>query len=364
MITKYDLIVVTADEPYSGMSHTQILYTNFLSKQKTVLYLEPPHKWRPWNLLKTLASPKQISVQLFVHTYINVLPSKLKLGKAFNERINELIISRFLKKIRAQNTLIWHFDSYRSVLNGEAIKKQTHLQHLYHVIDPYYNNPVDAVLRQISNPIVITSPRNSRFYDNVSDKIINVPQCIDLATEKRYLEGPSFTKELPDKFLVLLGTISDDTNFDLLLNIAEAQLPLVIIGKKVPFKKKQNLFDALLSHQNIRYFGFLPPQEFYPILKKATAGLIAYDLSIRSRSFSPLKAINYLIAGLPIISNCNTELSELQGLAVYETAEQKVYLQYCKQALPGLAIDLPKVDDYLNNISLEAAVSRILGMAK
>lgn len=360
MIQNIDVIVVTADEPYSGMSHTQILYTNFLSKQKKVLYIEPPRKWRPWSILKVFSPPKQIHFQLFVHTYINALPSKLKLGKALNERLNDVIIASLLKKLKAKNTLIWHFDSYRSVLNGPAMQTKTHLQHIYHVIDPFYNNPVDANLRRLSTPIVITSPRNNRFYEDVSSKIINVPQCIDLATETKYLEGPILKVDLPDNFLVLLGTISDHTDFGVLLQIAAAQLPLVIIGKKVVFKEKQNLFDKLLGYPNIRYLGFLPPKEFYPILKKASAGLIAYDLSIRSRSFSPLKAINYLIAGLPIISNCSTEIGELKGLAIYETTEKKDYLKYCNQALQVLPIDLPKVTAYINSISLESAVSRIL----
>jgi hypothetical protein len=359
MIDNFDVIVVTADEPYSGMSHTQILYTNFFSKQKTVLYVEPPLKWRPWNILRLFKRPVQQHSNLFLHTYVNALPSKLKIGKALNEHLNDAVTARFLKKRKAKKTLIWHFDSYRSVLNSTAMQAQSQLQHIYHVIDPFYNNPVDAALRVLSNPVVITSPRNNRFYENVSSKIINVPQCIDLDAERKHLKK-NLTAPL-NNYIVLLGTISDDTDFELLIQIAASEIPLLLIGKKVDFKKKQVLFDQLIACGSVRYLGFLPPKDFYPLLQKASAGIIAYDLTIRSRSFSPLKAINYLIANLPVISNCDTELPTLQSKGIYETALASEYLSHCKKALTAnLKVDTKFIESYLEGVSLQAAVSNIL----
>lgn len=361
MIPTFDLIIVTADEPYRGMSHTQILYADFFAKQQTVLYVEPPKKWRPWHFLRLFGMPAQQHNHLFVHTYVNALPSTLKIGQTINEHLNEVIVKRFLKQQRATTTLIWHFDSYRSVLNGSALRTQSRLQHIYHVIDPFYNNPVDAQLREISKVVVVTSPRNISFYENVKDKVLHIPQCVDLVKEKSHLSGGLKLDNLPEKFLVLLGTLSDDIDFNLLKQIAQTNINLLIIGKTLALKRKQKDYEDLKAYSCVHFTGMLAPADFYPLLKRASAGIIAYDLTIRNGCFSPLKVINYLIAGIPVISNCETEILELQTKGIYETFAAQDYLTNCREAIVSkLNFESPLVDSFLEGINLPVAVDSIL----
>jgi hypothetical protein len=76
----------------------------------------------------------------------------------------------------------------------------------------------------------------------------------------------------------------------------------------------------------------MPPEKFYPILQKAAAGLIIYNDERRSKVCSPLKAFNYLMAGIPVISNIDTEISDLQGSWVHETQDYAAFEEFCFKA--------------------------------
>lgn len=362
MIGKFEAIIITADEPYQGMSHTQVLYANYLSQFVPVLYIQAPKQWRPWNILSAFSNPVKQTETLSVLSYTNALPASLKGALRINESINAQQVKKWLRQGAYKNVLIWHFDSYRSVLHAKSITKNFSVNHVYHVIDPYYKNPVDPILRELAKVVVVTSPRNNTFYENVTNKLINIPQCIDVAKEQSYLVAAPEQVVNEKDYLVLLGTISDDSAIHLLHKLAEAGHKLVIIGKLIPMKSKKKDFDQLLQKSNVEYLGFLPPQKFYPILQGAKAGIIAYDLSVRYRNFSPLKAINYLIAGLPVISNCDTELPALKNKAVFEVSGDEDFLRICSSSDAITNFQTDTVDRYLQEISLENAVKQIVKM--
>jgi hypothetical protein len=160
-------------------------------------------------------------------------------------------------------------------------------------------------------------------------------------------------------YFMLLGTLSDDLDFQLLQKIADLA-PILIGGKVVSMPKKEKQYKELLQHNNIHYLGLLKPEIFYPLLKRAIAGIISYDISIRNRPFSPLKAVNYLLAGIPVISNCRTELENLQDCAVYERPQALDFLAACDQSLKGeLLIDKSKLAAYAESISMEKAIAQI-----
>jgi hypothetical protein len=359
MSNQFDLIIVTADEPYEGLSHTQILFANYLSRSTDLIFIEAPGPWHPFKLFRRRKIRELNKEQPQVLPYFNLLPVMFPFGTKVNEYLLDKTIRQLIRRFQKKNILIWHFDSYRSELKNASFTKSSQITHLYHVIDPFYNNPIDKALRRISQLIVLTSPHIAEHYQDQSEKMRLLPQCVDLEECRRLLALPVLRPVPEQGYFMLLGTLSDDLDFQLLQKIADLA-PILIGGKVVSMPKKEKQYKELLQHNNIHYLGLLKPEIFYPLLKRAIAGIISYDISIRNRPFSPLKAVNYLLAGIPVISNCRTELENLQDCAVYERPQALDFLAACDQSLKGeLLIDKSKLAAYAESISMEKAIAQI-----
>lgn len=354
----WDVIVVTADETFSGMRHTQVLFASYLSGLQPVIYVQPPAAWHPFKIFGRFAGPAHGRVQ--VCNYINVLPASIPFFHRLNEKINSQRLRRLLRSQSAKNILVWHFDSWRGVFNDRQLKRTGHITHLYHVIDPFFRNPMNDILCSISNKIIITSPRNNQYYAKWKEKILNVPQVIDLAAEKAFNRFPSKHKVPAQPFLFLLGTVSDDLDLDLVSTLC-SNTPVAIAGQIKGLASKKERWDSLLTSGKLWYYGLLKPEEFYPLLTLATAGLICYDTGIRSGNFSPLKAINYLVAGIPVVSNCDTEIAELEGKMIFTRKNRVDFETVCRQLLAGhLPTEPQAAENFLAQHSMSAATGKIL----
>ncbi|MES2761314.1 MAG: hypothetical protein V4677_03865 [Bacteroidota bacterium] len=359
----FDAIVITSDEPYSKMWHTQLIYTEFLSKANAVFYIDPPKKWTIKNVFRSSLNNKIENKNLTILHYINKLPSFLKFGNAYNERYNEYKIGEVLKSRGYKKILIWHFDSYRNSFSNSFFNNSLSMKRIYHVIDPFYKNPIDRSLCKISDLIIVTSPRNNQFYIDYSDKVINISQGLDLEIQNRLVNDKAtiFPKTDSD-YIVLLGTISDDIDFDWLLHLLNnSMVKLVVIGKRIHLNVNTQKSDLLFNHPQVEYLGLLSPKEFYPVLKRAKAGVIVYNEERRSKVCSPLKALNYLVSGLPVITNIDCEIPELLKHCIYynETLEQ--FRDTINKALTGeLNFNSKASQSYEEKISLENMVKKIV----
>ena len=114
----FDIIIITSDEPYSKMWHTQLIYTEFLAKTNKVLYINPPKKWALKNIFGIGFKKNKVNENLTVIDYKNIFPASFKCFNKFNENSNERLISKYLKYYNSTNILVWHFDSYRNAFSN------------------------------------------------------------------------------------------------------------------------------------------------------------------------------------------------------------------------------------------------------
>lgn len=355
------IILITSDEPYSKMWHTQLIYAEYLSKSHTVYYINPPKKWELKNIFQSSLKQTKVNSNLSIINYINRLPVFLSVFNSFNEYYNEQKIAKLIKKKGFKKILIWHFDSFRSSFSHNFFEKSIFVKRIYHVIDPFYKNPIDRWLCKMVDLLIITSPRNNSYYIDYSKKIINIPQCLDIELQRNLLNGPLAVKQKFEKnYFVLLGSISDDIDFEWIINLLENKsFNLVIIGK-VTALSKTSYFEKIVENENVDYLGLLSPSEFYPILNNAIAGLILYNEDKRSKASSPLKALNYVIARLPVVTNIDCEIPELNGNSIYSASTYKEFENFIIQALDNkLKPNNNKVNDFLVKVSMENAVDGI-----
>jgi len=107
----------------------------------------------------------------------------------------------------------------------------------------------------------------------------------------------------PGRFAILIGQLNDRIDGDLLLAVAEAGVPIVVIGPKVDRRgSTSESTDAALAHPNVRWLGYRPQNELQAYLKFASVGLTPYLINDFNKSSLPLKSLEYLAAGLPVVS--------------------------------------------------------------
>lgn len=356
-------IIITSDEPYSKMWHTQLIYTEFLSKTNTVFYINPPTKWTFSKIFKTKLHFKKVSENLLVIDYLNKYPTSIKFFHQLNETFNEKKIADKLRKENIKRILIWHFDSFRNVFRNNLFNYPIQIKRIYHVIDPFYNNPEDRKLCNIADLIIVTSQRNNKWYEKSLNKLINIPQVIDVKLHEQLLDGISRVKlKFEQDYFVLLGTISDDIDFEWILKLLEIkQFSLIIIGKIVNLIKQKENVKRVFNHINVEYLGVLSPKEFYPIIKSAKAGLIIYNEERRSKVCSPLKTINYIVSNIPTLTNIDCEIPELDNYCIYKSNtldEMKLDIQ--RICLGNLHIDIQKKASYISKISIDMTLKGII----
>ena len=206
------LIIITSDEPWGDVWHTQLHYAWQLSKRCMVFYVAPPAKWKFSNLFNWNTRFKKEKENLFIMTYHNVFP--VGFMNDFFVMINDLINSLLVKrKIPKEKTRIisWRFTYYR-FLHNYFIKSA---RSVYHVVDHYMGSKNDSRLARQSDLVISTSPKFMDYYKGFTKNVINVPQGIN--SEEFICDDSVVNKLRSDygKIILFIGTLSWETNLDI-----------------------------------------------------------------------------------------------------------------------------------------------------
>jgi glycosyltransferase involved in cell wall biosynthesis len=137
-----------------------------------------------------------------------------------------------------------------------------------------------------------------------------LPNGCDTASFSRDdLPVPSDAR-LPRPVAGFVGHLNARTDLALLEAVAVGGTSLVLIGPKDP-RFEPERFARLVERPNVRYLGPKPFEALPPYLAAMDVGLVPYGLSEFNRWSFPMKALEYLSAGLPVVS---TSLPAMQWL--------------------------------------------------
>ena len=102
---------------------------------------------------------------------------------------------------------------------------------------------------------------------------------------------------------VLLGQLNERLDLGILRAVAAAGIPLALVGPRTERDPEVRAeLDALLGHGSVTWEGEIPPAEVPGRLARAAAGITPYADNEFNRSSFPLKTLDYLAAGLPVVS--------------------------------------------------------------
>ncbi len=107
---------------------------------------------------------------------------------------------------------------------------------------------------------------------------------------------------LPGPVVGLIGQMSDRIDLDVLFAIAGAGFSLLLVGPLDPRWEKRQQFDELTKIPHVHYAGPVPAEEIPSYLAAIDVGVTPYRNSPFNRAAFPLKTLEYLGSGLPVVS--------------------------------------------------------------
>lgn len=107
--------------------------------------------------------------------------------------------------------------------------------------------------------------------------------------------------DLPGPIAGFVGHLNDRTDLALLEATAEAGASLLLIGPHHPAFEPAR-FEALAARPNVSYLGPRPFEELLPYLKAIDVGIVPYGNTQFNRNSFPMKTLEYLAAGRPVVA--------------------------------------------------------------
>ncbi|WP_341728848.1 glycosyltransferase [Brooklawnia sp.] len=126
----------------------------------------------------------------------------------------------------------------------------------------------------------------------------------------------------------VIGQFNERTDFQILKHTAESGVRLLLIGPRgFHNPTKLDEFTSLAAHPNVQWIDRVPRKrlgEFYACL---SVGLTAYADSTFNRRSYPLKTVEYLAAGIPVVATDVAPVDglDLQFIDVASSAEEFVH---------------------------------------
>lgn len=101
---------------------------------------------------------------------------------------------------------------------------------------------------------------------------------------------------------ILVGQLNARLDARLLRLVADAGVDLTVVGPVVGDEACRAQFDQLFAHPRVTGLGLVSPAEVAQRLSRAAVGLTPYRDDGFNRASFPLKTLEYLAAGLPVVS--------------------------------------------------------------
>jgi teichuronic acid biosynthesis glycosyltransferase TuaH len=113
--------------------------------------------------------------------------------------------------------------------------------------------------------------------------------------------APPEVADLPRPIVALVGQLSDRIDIDVLNEIADAGFSLLLVGPCDPRWEPQK-FHELTCRPRVRYVGAVPSASVRSYLAAADIGITPYCDTQFNRASFPLKTLEYLGSGLPVVT--------------------------------------------------------------
>lgn len=228
-------------------------------------------------------------------------------------------VRRAMKKLGFSRPINWVFNPAAAIIAGELGEEAL----IYYCVDEYSafsGVPAEALktleheLLIKANLVVTSSKRLHESKSAVRPDAVLVRHGVDFhhfrSALDPQLEVPVDVADIQGPVLGYFGLLADEwVDLPLLIEVARSfpEATMVLLGKSTMD------LAPLLSLPNVRYLGPKPYATLPAYCRKFDVALIPFPISETTLNANPLKAREYLAAGLPVVSTYIPEVEAIGG---------------------------------------------------
>jgi len=278
--------------------------------------------------LAAAATPvREVEPNLFVFSPL-VVPAY---GNAVLRYANRALLTwqvrRVMRRLGFARPVNWVFNPAAGILAGRLGEDRV----IYYCVDEYtafsgVNRAalaaVEADLLKRADLIVVSAEPLLKTKTGPGGATVLVRHGVDYDHFRKALDPatvvPPAVAGLPRPVIGYFGLIAEDwVDVPLLVRVARAfpDGTLVLLGKATMD------VSALAAEPNVRLLGRVPYETLPAYCKGFDAAVIPFPLTEVTRNANPLKAREYLAAGLPVVSTAIPEVEVLADCAIGRTPE-------------------------------------------
>lgn len=267
---------------------------------------------------------RQIKTNLYLGTPTPAFPLRFETPiLKFNQRLRIIWIQKAIKTLGFESPLLWIYDPDAAPLVGQLGEKGS----VYMITDDFASNPSSFNREsQIRNweqklvssvDLVITSASGLRSGLSPYNKnTFYVSQGVEYEIFARTLQADlplaEELKGISEPIIGFIGRINGRINFDLIEAICE-KFPdwcLVLVGAL----GDDAVASKIKHHPNILCTGLKTVEQLPAYLKAISVCIIPYQINEHTMYMHPLKALEYLAGGKPVVSTPLPELMKHQSM--------------------------------------------------
>lgn len=265
--------------------------------------------------------------------------------KHFNAWLLGRMVRKAMRRLQFRNAINWIFNPAAGVIAGRLGEERV----VYYCVDEHtaftgvssraLADTEEALIRR-ADLVFVSAERLYQSKHRVNPRTYLIRHGVDYSHFRKALDlsttVPEDIARLPRPVIGYFGLIATDwVDTDLLCRVARrfANGSLVLLGKATMD------LTSLRRFPNVHILGRKPYESLPAYCKGFDVALVPFPISEVTLNANPLKAREYLAAGLPVVS---TAIPEVDAIGLCRCAsDAESFLQQIKQALaqPGCSAD-------------------------
>jgi glycosyltransferase involved in cell wall biosynthesis len=294
-------------------------------------------------LLAAMKPIQEVEPNLFVMNPIAIPAHGIRRIRSVNRFLMRWQVRRAMKRLGFRQPINWICNPAAGFLAGTLGEERV----IYYCVDEYtaFSDVPSASLAELENglldraDLVIVS--SERLYESKRQRNSHTVLVRHGVDHRHFREALSAGTTVPDEIASLprpvigyFGLLSPDwIDVELLAHVARCfpQGSVVLIGKQAMD------LSALQAMPNVHLLGRKPYQTLPAYCKGFDVGVVPFPISQVTLNSNPLKAREYLAAGLPVVSTAIPEVEHLGQCLIASHRDQFVERIRTAMAEPGPA---------------------------
>lgn len=334
--------MLAATTPWNGHRLLDQSVARELTRYADVLYVEPPRspltRFRDGQPTVSAAGPREVDEGLWLVSP-RVPPLKERAGmKAVSLALTRRAMRRSVLALGAPPVAAVIVPSLNPLFGacGERVR-------VFYAKDDYLAgaglmgiHPRRLAARQRRQPrdadvVVAVSPE---LADTLGcPEAVVIPNGVDSDLYASVHEvAPAPEVRLAGPIAGFIGHVSRRIDLSILEALVSGGIQLLLVGPR-PSGHDDARLEALLARPEVQWVGSQPPERLPAFMRHMSVGLVPYEDSAFNRASSPLKTLEYLAAGVPVVGTALPALLRIGGPDVAVATDERSFVALTRAML-------------------------------